>query len=119
MKPEYKYEAHVLSIYDGDSMTVNVRLGMFQVAEKQKLRLYGINTPEVRGPTAEEGKKVRDYVRDLIPVGSEIVIETFPDKRGDDRKGKYGRWLAIIWVGEMNLNEKLVELGYAVEYLKD
>ena len=45
----YEYRATVISVYDGDTITVDIDLGFGIVLRKQKLRLYGLNTPEVRG----------------------------------------------------------------------
>lgn len=87
---KYYYKAHVTSVYDGDTITVDIDLGFGIVFRKQKIRLYGIDTPEVRGPEKEEGKKVRDLVRSLI-LDKDIEIQTFRDS-----KGKYGRWLGTI-----------------------
>ena len=62
----YEYCAKVVSVYDGDTITVDIDLGFGIVLKKQKLRLLGINTPEVRGEEKILGKKVRDLVREKI-----------------------------------------------------
>ena len=36
---------------------------------------------------------------------------------GRKGKGKYGRWLGVIWVDGQDLNEELVEQGHAEVYL--
>ena len=45
--------------------------------------------------------------------GREIIIETLKDRRG-----KYGRYLAEIWIGQegvwLNVNDALVATGHAV-----
>lgn len=106
----YKYKAYVESIYDGDTITCEVDLG-FKITVKKKIRLYGINTPEVRGEEKTMGKKVRDYLRSLI-LHKEIILETVKDKTG-----KYGRYLATVHYNGMNVNNHLLELGYAEEYM--
>jgi len=109
----YEYKAIITSVYDGDTVTANIDLGFGVVLKKQKLRLYGINTPEVRGSSKEEGKKVRDLVREKI-LDKEVLIKTYRDK-----KGKYGRWLAEIIHEEENINDWLITEGHAVPYLRD
>lgn len=110
----YEYKAIITSVYDGDTVTANIDLGFGVVLKKQKLRLYGINTPEVRGSSKEEGKKVRDLVREKI-LDKEVLIKTYRDK-----KGKYGRWLAeIIIEDSVNLNNWLLSEGHAVSFMKD
>lgn len=107
---EYKYKATVRSIYDGDTITADIDLGFGVILSKQKIRLYGIDTPELRGEDRPDGLISRDWLRDKID-GKEIILETIKDKTG-----KYGRWLGIIHFEGVNLNEQLVELGLAKIY---
>ncbi len=44
----YEYKAKIIEVYDGDTFTFEVDLG-FSITVKEKIRLAGINTPEVRG----------------------------------------------------------------------
>lgn len=110
----YHYRAYVNSVYDGDTITVEIDLGFNIVARNEKIRLFGINAPEMRGSEKEEGKKSRDYLRSLI-LGKEIILETKKDK-----KGKYGRYLGTIWISKngkkyININKEMVFKGFAVE----
>ena len=111
----YEYRAMVTGVYDGDTITVDVDLGFGIWTKKQKIRLYGIDTPELRGEERYKGLISRDIVRKWI-LGKEITLRTIKDK-----KGKYGRWLGIILIeseeGILNINEMLVEKGYAEEYM--
>lgn len=107
--PRYHYDALVTDVYDGDTITVDVDLGFGIWMKEQKLRLYGIDTPEVRGEEREEGLIARDYLRDRI-LGSWVFIKTLKDK-----KGKYGRWLARVFVDGEDINRELVNMGYAAE----
>ena len=109
----YEYTAKVIKVYDGDTITVDIDLGFGIMLKKQTLRLYGINTPEVRGESKEEGKRVRDLLRERI-LEKTIIIKTKKDK-----KGKYGRWLATIIFEEENINDWLITEGHAVPYLRD
>ena len=45
----YLYKAFVTDVYDGDTITVDIDLGFWTTLHKQKIRLYGINTPELKG----------------------------------------------------------------------
>lgn len=109
----YKYKAKVVSIYDGDTITVDIDLGFDVILKNRKIRLYGIDTPEIRGEERPDGLVSRDYLRDLIG-DQEIVLETIKDKTG-----KYGRYLGIVHydMGEelINVNELLVAEGLAIE----
>jgi micrococcal nuclease len=57
----YTYRAKIISVYDGDTVTALVDLG-FGITNKIKIRLKGINTPEVRGAERPEGIVSRDYL---------------------------------------------------------
>ncbi len=107
----YEYKATVTKVYDGDTITVDFDLGFGILIRKQKIRLYGINTPEVRGSEKPEGIISRDALRERI-LGKVVTIKTFRDK-----KGKYGRWLGEVFIGEENINKWLISEGYGKEYL--
>lgn len=109
----YHYRAIVRSVYDGDTCTVDIDLGLRAWIKEEKLRLLRINAPELRGAEREAGLRSRDFLRSQID-GKEIFIETFKDRRG-----KYGRYLAEIWLKQdddiwLNINDLLVEQGYAI-----
>ncbi len=104
----YHYNAYIIKVYDGDTVTAIVDCG-FSIKLKIRVRLYGINTPEVRGKERPEGLKSRDYLRGLI-LNKDIILETIKDK-----KGKYGRYIGIIHLDGKNINELLVENKYAVK----
>ena len=109
----YQYKAIVTSVYDGDTCTVDIDLGLHTWVKGEKIRLMRINAPEVRGKSRKKGLRSRDYLRELI-LNKEIIIGTFKDK-----KGKYGRYLGEIWLnmdGEdyINVNDLLVKKKYAV-----
>lgn len=104
---DYKYSAFVESVYDGDTITISIDCGFGIVLKKQKIRLYGINTPEVRGEERELGLISRDKLREKI-LNKNIVIETIKDK-----KGKYGRYLGIIYYEGENINDWLVKNNLA------
>ena len=126
----YCYRANITRVYDGDSVTCDIDLGLGSWLKKQKLRLYGINTPELRGSEEEKvrGRAARDWLIaalmhiepdevEFTDVNASVILETYKDK-----SGKYGRWLCTIWNDEggtwRNLNEALIEAGHAVEYMK-
>jgi len=108
----YQYKAFVTSVYDGDTCTVDIDLGLHTWVRGEKIRLIRIDTPEIRGKTRKKGLASRDYLREVI-FDKEIIIGTFKDK-----KEKYGRYLGEIWLpldGEIiNVNDLMVDKGYAV-----
>jgi micrococcal nuclease len=89
---------------------LDISLGFNITMHKQKARLLGINTPEVRGKEREAGLVSRDRLRELID-GKDIIIATHKD-----RGGKYGRLLATIYLDGVNINQLLVDEGLAEVY---
>lgn len=108
----YFYKGHVNSVYDGDTIRVDIDLGLKTVIKSETLRLYRINAPELSGEEREAGLISRDYLRSRIE-NRNIYLQTIKDK-----KGKYGRYLAEILLEEndqlININDELVEKGFAI-----
>lgn len=109
----YRYRAYVISVYDGDTCRVNIDLGFHTWVMNERVRLARINAPELRGETRAAGLAARDHLRSLI-LDKPVIIETIKDK-----KGKYGRYLAEIWIendsGDLcNVNDSMVVSGHAV-----
>ena len=111
----YEYKATVHRIIDGDTVDVTIDLG-FEMTTKQRIRLYGINTPESRTRDLEEKKRglaAKDRVIELIGNCEELSIKTIINKKA---RGKYGRILADVLADGINVNQTLVSEGHAVEY---
>ena len=100
-------------VVDGDTVDITLDLG-FDILYNNRIRLLGIDTPESRTRDLEEkklGLAAKDRVKELCPVGSTVTVKTTKDGRG-----KFGRILGEIYVGDVNVNKLLVEEGHAVEY---
>ena len=108
MKDLYHYYGNVVKVYDGDTITVDIDLGFHIWMKSEKVRLYRINAPEIRGKQRPEGLKSRDWLREKI-LNKRVLLVTYKDK-----KGKYGRWLADIYLDDICLNDQLVKEGLAV-----
>lgn len=111
-KTLYHYKVTVVDVYDGDTCTVDIDLGLHIWSKGEKIRLIRINAPELRGNERTKGLKSRDFLRSLI-LNKEVVIETIKDK-----KEKYGRYLAEIWLEDEegkfnNINDIMVQNGFA------
>ena len=90
----YTYRAVVTRVIDGDTLDLNVDLGM-HIFHKIRVRLAGIDTPETYGvkKTSEEykaGKLATERVKELV-LNKAVIIRTTKDS-----KGKYGRYIADI-----------------------
>ena len=91
----------IQSCYDGDTCTTT---------EGEKIRLACIDTPELRGKKADlmPAKAARDYLNELV-AGSTVTIRRVT-------KDRYGRTVAELSKGPMNIQEHLVEKGFASIY---
>ena len=111
---DYRYPAAIERIVDGDTIVIDLYLGLGVILDDQYIRFYEINTPEITGEEKEKGLIVRDYLVERLSSG-EIEIEIRPEW-GQDGKGSFGRWLGIVYVDGVNINTELVERGHAVKY---
>jgi micrococcal nuclease len=115
----YEYQAHVISVYDGDTFRADVDLGFSIWVKAQDFRMLGINAPEMNSKdpaVVAAATKARDALRGMI-LGKDITIRTQKDKLE-----KYGRMLATVLVTkadgtQLNVNDWMVQQGLAVVYL--
>lgn len=103
---KYWYDAKVEKIIDGDTADLAIDLG-FNLTFRDRFRLYGIDAWETRGDERPRGLAAKARLTELID-GRAIEVHTHKDARG-----KYGRWLATIYVGGRDVNELLVAEGHA------
>ena len=106
----YLYWALCTGVYDGDSVTLDISLGLGVHLHDQKIRLYGIDTPEIRGTKRPAGLVARDRLRELV-LNEWVLVETI-----FDRTGKYGRLLGVLYKDGVNINELLLDEGLAEPY---
>jgi micrococcal nuclease len=104
----YTYRAKITDVYDGDTVTAVVDLG-FRIQFEIKVRLSGINTPEIKGNEKLEGLISKKRVVDLI-LHKDVILKTQRDKTE-----KYGRWLGEIFLPgeEISINQLLLNEGLA------
>jgi micrococcal nuclease len=116
----YEYHSVLRRVVDGDTVDVDINCGFDIILSNQRIRLYGIDTPESRTRDLEEkkcGKLASQYIEDHIKVGSTFTLRTHLDG-----KGKYGRILGelICFVPEfdreMSLNDAMIMKKLAVKY---
>lgn len=104
----YYYRVNVFRVIDGDTVEADIDLG-FGVWIRDRLRLAGIDAPEMTGNDKELGRVAKCYLKALIAEQDAVYAQTFKDKRG-----KYGRMLATLFGPDgLNLNDLLVSRGYA------
>ncbi len=117
-KPAYTYSAVIERVIDGDTLLVSVELG-FGVVARERLRLRGIDAPELGTP---DGEGSRYYLQDILPRGKRVVIKSH-------KTDIYGRFVADvlfhpvaqdaegILLDGRYLNQELLDRGLAVRML--
>ena len=110
----YEYRCKILRIVDGDTVDVDIDLGFGVWMHKERVRLLGIDTPESRTKDLVEkqfGLASKQFVKDLMPIGSQQIIKTEKDKTG-----KFGRILGDFLIDGKRLTHLMIEANHAVEY---
>ncbi|MGI9106709.1 MAG: thermonuclease family protein [Pyrinomonadaceae bacterium] len=101
-KTTWATTAEVLDVYDGDTFRARLDLG-WKISLVTMVRVRGINAPELN---EEGGAAARDYLAEMLPVGSVVHIES---KRLD----KYGRSEASVTLPTRgNLADRLIAAGF-------
>ena len=113
----YEYRCSLVKIIDGDTIDVDLDLGFDVVLKKQRIRLYGINTPESRTRDLEEkkyGLAAKARLGELIEAADTLMVKTAIDGKA---RGKYGRILGVPYTADgEDVCQKLIKEGHAVEY---
>ena len=94
------WSGYVKNLVDGDTVDVS-----FNIYGIQRVRLVGINTPEIDEEGYEEAK---EFVNKTC-WGEAIKLDVDDMKQYDP----YYRILAVVYVNGTNINEKMVREGYA------
>lgn len=102
----------VVSIYDGDTFTVNIPGWPGVIGERISVRVYGIDTPEMRDD--------RPKVRELARAAKQKVVQRLREGKVIElrnlRRDKYFRLLAEVWVDNRSLADELIKAGLAHPY---
>ena len=80
--------------------------------EKMSVRIYGIDTPEIRGkcnPETVKAKGARDFLLDMIEQTNQIDLVSC-------EKDKYFRIGCIMLLDGENVGDIMIEEGHAREY---
>lgn len=106
------HNGKVVKVYDADTITVANRLSEYSPEVfRFNVRLLGIDTPEIKSKNATtktRGIDARDTVKDMI-FGKIVRLENVSLE-------KYGRLLADVYIGDIHLNQWLLDNHYAVKY---
>lgn len=109
----YDYQCKIVRVVDGDTVDVDIDLGFNHWLHNERIRLYGIDTPECRSRDAEEkkyGLMAKKFVEQCLHKGGTYILTT-------REKDKFGRYLGVIMLsGRTSINAALVSEHLAVPY---
>ena len=98
--------------YDGDTITVDIPGLHPLIGDDISVRIYGIDTPEIRGKCERErrlAKQAKRVVYQILSQAKKIVLK-------DVRRGKYFRIVATVKADGVNIADILIQKGLAVPY---
>ncbi len=102
---QMRVAARVDSVIDGDTL-----LATFSDGHSETIRLLGVDTPETHHPTKPVGcfgPEAAQFSQQNLD-GQNIELEYDVEK-----KDKYGRTLAYVYLDDARFNDELVRQGYA------
>ena len=104
----YVYKASVQRVIDGDTYLLDIDLGL-HVHTHARVRLFGVNAPEIRGDDKDAGLAATARTVELLTLNGPVMVRTIKD-----RKEKYGRWLChIVLADGRSLADVLISEGHA------
>lgn len=126
-----KLKAKVIDIYDGDTITLAFYIN--NEIKSFKCRLYGIDTPELKGNQSDLGIRSRNKLIEYITNGKTILQPNIIYTRDNIKTickenynlvtiqcghfEKYGRLLITIFNKDgININQQLINHGFAKPY---
>ena len=103
-EPASMREATVVHVDDGD--TIDVRVD----GRAERVRYIGIDAPEIAhdGVGGARGGEAATRLNRALLGGRHVRLEL--DR---ERRDRYGRLLAYVWVGDAMINVEMVRRGYA------
>lgn len=108
----FVYGAELVKVIDGDTIVLNIDLGCRVWLKEQHVRLAGLNTPELVGPSSKEAAQAKAWLVGILTRSKELIVKTSKPDPAD----KYGRWLAEIVADDTNVNQMMLTLGLAKAY---
>lgn len=113
----FEYNCKLIKVIDGDTVDVDIDLGFGVWLRNQRIRMYGIDTPESRTRDLDEkkyGLAAKAFLTEMLD-DSHLILKTHKDERG-----KFGRILGEIWrttnFADQSINNYMIEKHHAVAY---
>jgi micrococcal nuclease len=115
LSEQYIRNATLCRVIDGDTLVLDIDLGFGIWKINQKVRVLGVNCPEMRGGSNESkaaGRDAKAFTQSWFD-GRAITIRTVLEKVDID---SFGRVLAEVWQGGRSLGAELLAAKHAVPF---
>ena len=113
----FEYKCKLIKVIDGDTIDIDIDLGFGVWLRNQRIRMFGIDTPESRTRDLEEkkyGLAAKAFLTGMLD-DSDLILKTHKDERG-----KFGRILGEVWrttnFADQSINNYMIEKPHAVAY---
>ena len=114
----YDYKATVVNIVDADTIDVDIDLGFGILLKNQRIRISGIDAPEMRTLDRVEklfGNLATQRAKEFLETKN-VILQCETDSDGKISSGKFGRILGDVYIDEKSLAQTLLDEGHAVKY---
>lgn len=102
---EKELTGKVSKVIDGDTIELLAKENPYNHIAKLKIRLYGIDAPELK---QAYGKEAKEYLSALVLKQEvSLIIEN---------KDKYDRFVSTLFLKGQDINKEMVKNGYAHAY---
>lgn len=95
----------VSKVIDGDTIELLTKENPYNHITKLKIRLYGIDAPELKQAYGKEAKKYLSAL--ILKQEVSLIIEN---------KDKYDRFVSTLFLKGQDINKEMVKNGYAHAY---
>ena len=105
-------KGEVINVYDGDTITIVSKLPYdASPLYRFSVRLAGIDCAEIKGKTDRE----RELAQEAKCALQKLILNKIVALK-NVKTEKYGRVLADVYLGDLHLNQWLLDNKYAVQY---
>lgn len=104
--------SEIRSVYDGDTFTVSIDDWPPIIGDKIKVRVAGIDTPEIRGKCQREkelARAAKQHTVSFLREGKKVELRNI-------KRGKYFRIVADVYVDGRSLTKSLADAGLGYLY---
>jgi len=102
----------VISVYDGDTLRINIDSYPDIVGKNIRIRIKDIDAPEIRGRCQKEidlAILARDFLRSAIDKSNQIELRNI-------ERGKYFRIVGELYIDGENISSNLIKKKLAYYY---